>query len=297
MIFSTVNNELAIFGSTIDEIKKKWNEFVKNVKIGNLFGEDGAFASLFSNKKEKSTLTPEVLSQFDEFKEKFNTSSLSAEALAEQMENIDERIIDYAKTCKNGEMTTEGFRASLNTMSFSAKAATIAFQALATALNMAAMFAITKGIELAATAISNYINRVEIAKEKMDNSVSSYESVKSELESISSELKTQGERIDELNAKDHLTYAEKGELERLQEITKELTMQQALKEKELESNAKQAADDTVDAYKKEFGKYELSDTRVKNEKDYIDYSGVITDFYAPDLAGQIAVYEELISKQ
>lgn len=71
------------------------------------FGENGAFASLFSGQKLNNILTPEVLKQFDDFKEKFNSSSLSAEALAEQMENVDQKIIDYVKTCKNVEMTTE----------------------------------------------------------------------------------------------------------------------------------------------------------------------------------------------
>ena len=41
----------------------------------------------FMERKNSNILTPEALKKFDEFKEKFNSSSLSAEALAEQMEN------------------------------------------------------------------------------------------------------------------------------------------------------------------------------------------------------------------
>lgn len=86
------------------------------------------------------------MDEFERFKKKFNSSSLSAEALAEQLENVDQRIIDYAKTCKNGEMTTEGFKASIDTMSFSAKAGKVALQALAMAGNMLAMWGITEVI-------------------------------------------------------------------------------------------------------------------------------------------------------
>lgn len=113
-VFKTKNDQLAIFGNTLDDVKKKYNAFIATYnKNGNkLFGENGAFASLFTGKKS-NILTTETLSQFEEFKEKFNSSFLSAEELAEQMENVDERIITYAKTCKNGELTTEGFKESV----------------------------------------------------------------------------------------------------------------------------------------------------------------------------------------
>ncbi len=177
MIFTTKNKEFAIFGNTITDVKEKWKEFKKELteNNGKLFGENGALASLFSGKK-LNFLTPEVLKQFDDFKEKFNSSSLSAEALAEQLENVDQRIIDYAKTCKNGEMTTEGFKASIDTMSFSAKAGKVALQALAIAGNMIAMWAISKGIELAVKGIDELAHSAEHCKERVDELMSSYKS-------------------------------------------------------------------------------------------------------------------------
>lgn len=60
------------------------------------------------------------------------------------MENVDQKIINYAKTCKNGEMTTKGFKTSVEGMTFSAKAATVATKALSVALNMVADALITK---------------------------------------------------------------------------------------------------------------------------------------------------------
>jgi len=163
-MFTTKNKELVILGNTIDEIKKKLSDFVANVGKNGLFGKDGALASLFSGKKS-NILTPKVLSQFEEFKEKFNSSSLSAEALAEQMGNVDQKIINYAKTCKNGEMTTKGFKASVEGMTFSAKAATVATKALSVALNMVAFFVITEAIGAVVSYLNSYTEAAANAKE------------------------------------------------------------------------------------------------------------------------------------
>lgn len=165
MIFTTKNNELAIFEKTIDDIREKIGKLNETRKDKGWFGENGALSSLFSGKKQNNILTPEVLSQFEVFKEKFNNSSLSAEALAEQMENVDQKIINYAKTCKNGEMTTKGFKASIDTMSFSAKAATVATKALSVALNMVAFFVITEAISAVVSYLNSYTEAAANAKE------------------------------------------------------------------------------------------------------------------------------------
>ena len=130
MIFTTKNKELAIFGKTLSETKEKLIAFFEAFERGGINGQDGIIDTFFS-KNKKSPLTPELFDEFERFKKKFNSSSLNAEALSEQLENVDQRIIDYAKTYKNGEMTTEGFKASIDTMSFSAKAGKVALQALA----------------------------------------------------------------------------------------------------------------------------------------------------------------------
>lgn len=147
MIFTTKNKELAIFGKTLSETREKLIAFFEAFERGGIKGQDGIIDTFFS-KSKKSPLTPELLESFEYFKKQFNSSSLSAEALAEQMENVDQRIIDYAKTCKNGEMTTEGFKKSIENMSLSAKASKLALSALATVGNMFAMWAISQGVEL-----------------------------------------------------------------------------------------------------------------------------------------------------
>lgn len=228
MIFTTKNKEFAIFGNTITDVKEKWKEFKKELakNDGKLFGENGALASLFSGKKS-NILTPETLKQFDEFKEKFNSSSLSAEALAEQMENVDQRIIDYAKTCKNGEMTTEGFKASIDTMSFSAKTGKVALQALAMAGNMIAMWAISKVISVATEKITELANASEIAKEKatsfansVNNSVADISSNTSTLSELNEEYKRLSEGVNTLGENISLSTSE---YDRYKEIVQQIS--------------------------------------------------------------------------
>lgn len=201
MIFTTKNKEFAIFGNTITDVKEKWKEFKKELaeNNGKLFGENGALASLFSGKKLNNILTPETLKQFDEFKEKFNSSSLSAEALAEQMKNVDQRIIDYAKTCKNGEMTTEGFKKSVEGMTLSAKAGQIALEGLRIAGSMIAMWAISKGLELAVKGIDNLIHSAEHCKERVDELMSSYQSAIDKANSNAKTIEELALRYEELS--------------------------------------------------------------------------------------------------
>ena len=146
------------------QTREKLIAFFEAFERGGINGQDGIIDTFFS-KDKKSPLTPKLLSDFENFKKKFNSSTLSAEALAEQLENVDQRIIDYAKTCKNGEMTTEGFKASIDTMSFSAKAGKVALQALAMAGNMVAMWAITEAIGAVVSWLNSYTEAAANAKE------------------------------------------------------------------------------------------------------------------------------------
>lgn len=208
-------------------------------------------------------LTQESLETFELFKDEFNNTFLSAEALKEKFGDIDQRIIDYAKTCKNGEMTTEGFKNSLDNMSLSAKLGKAALQALASIGNMILFAAISKGIEFIVTGGDNWIHKVEKANETMQDAVSEYESAKSSLESLTSELSEQDRKLDDLLAKEKLTYAEQGQLEELQAITQELLLQQDIEEKRANNASKETADSAVDAFNKQYGKYDTSEEQLQ----------------------------------
>lgn len=160
---------------------------------------------------------------------------------------------------------------AIKAQTLSAKAGKAALQTLATAGNMLAGFLISKGIEIAATAIDNYVHRVEKANDAMDNAISAYSSAKSSLDSINSELDEHMQKISELEAKDKLTYAEKGQLDELKAITQELLLQQSINEKRADKASKEAADKTVDAYNKQYGKYDISKEGVDKRFEYSDF--------------------------
>ena len=151
-MFTTKNQELAIFGNGLSETKEKLIAFFDAYERGGVKGESGIIDTFFSKKKMPS-LTPELLNTFESFKNKFNNSSLSADDIAEQMKNVDASILDYARTCKNGEMTTKGFEESLNSMSRTSKIGQAALQAFATAGNMVVGFLASKVIQAGVTAI------------------------------------------------------------------------------------------------------------------------------------------------
>lgn len=195
MILTTKNKELAILGQTITSVKQNLYVLFDAFQHGGIKGQGGIIDTFFS-RNQQSSLTPELLQNFEMFKEKFNNSSLSAEVLNEQMENVDHRIVEYAKTCKNGEMTTKGFKASLESMSLSAKAGKIALHALAMAGNMLLMWGISEVIQLTVKGIQyltsanerlmkaqqDIIDKANENIQKYDDEISSLEKLQSKLE-------------------------------------------------------------------------------------------------------------------
>ena len=71
--------------------------------------------------------------------------------------------------------------------------------------NMLIGWAIIKGIELAATALDNWIHRVEKAEEATREAIDTFKSISSEVESLDSKIK---ELNDQINKLDPITDAE-----------------------------------------------------------------------------------------
>lgn len=80
-----------------------------------------------------------------------------------------------------------------------------------------------------------------------EESASALADTQSELQSLNDELQTTQDRIDELNAKDHLTLTEQDELDRLVETNAQLERQIWLQEQLEKEQKKEAAEDAVKA--------------------------------------------------
>lgn len=161
-------------------------------------------------------------------------------------------------TSVDAPASLDGYRAWLNAAGESTDVLCLKTVLMTSAMSIGFSFAfqaVFKLIQAGATVIDNWIHRVEKANEAMDEAVGEYDSAKSRLESINNEYTEQNKRLDELLAKDNLTYAEKGELEKLQAITKELLLQQDIEERRVSHASKDVAEKAVDAYRKQYGKY------------------------------------------
>lgn len=222
--------------------------------------------------------------------------AVSTERFASIMNGASAEAQAYAVQTKGATGSAQAFtagqqqvQAGLKATASASKAASIATKAFSTALNMIVFAAIAKGIQMIVSAVDNWIHRVEKANEAMSEAYSAYETSKSELESINSELKEQENRLDELSAKDKLTYAEKGELENLKEITEELRIQADIKERELAREQKESANEAVDAYNTQFGKSDITDGKIKerlNNAKAIGYNAVASG--DDDISGKVA---------
>lgn len=244
MIFSIQNNEFAIFGNTLDELRGKLinlNDAYER-STGKLLGTGGVFDTLFKQ-TSKPIVTDELLEDFEAFKSLFNQSSLSAEALAEELGGVDSRIVSYAKTCKNGELTTKGFSASLEGMTLKAKAGQVALKGLSIVGNALAGMAISFAITGLIKGIDYLINREEKLKESLSDSIDAFEATTSEIESLDEQVKTLGESIAELQKlKDTgtISIADDAELQKLKEENDELERQIALKQRQQITEGKEA---------------------------------------------------------
>ena len=174
--------------------------------------------------------------------------------------------LDDVKNAQNAaKQSAIAYNNGLEQMTIGAKAANIALEGLKMAANMIAGMLIAEGIQLAITAIDNWIHRVEKANEAMDKATSEYASAKSVLEETTSQLNEQNKRIDELNKKDKLTYVEQEELDKLKEATRQLELQKNIEEKEKANSAREAADKTVTAFNKQYGKGDIDKNAVDTQ--------------------------------
>lgn len=201
--------------------------------------------------------------------------------------------LDDVKNAQNAaKQSAIAYNNGLEQMTIGAKAANIALEGLKMAANMIAGMLIAEGIQLAVTAIDNYIHRVEKANEAMDEAVSEYDSAKTALKDTTSQLEEQNKRIDELNKKDKLTYVEQEELDKLKEATRQLELQKNIEEKEKANSAREAADKTVTAFNKQYGKGDIDKNAVDTQLAQSKATGVFQEARnSDDIVGNLASFE------
>ena len=215
--------ELTFLGKTADELERA---SAAGEKFGGIFN---------ANVKEPLVNAESIITNYNELVKKQCVSQERINALTDDLD-----MRKYLSGLKGAEAGMTGYTAALNMGSAATLKLKIQTVALNVALNMGIVAAITagitvltKGIELGAEAIDNYVHRLEKAKEAAEDAKESYDETASKFESLNDKLKTTQSRIDELEAKDHLTFVEQEELDKLKSTSAELEQQielyQALK--------------------------------------------------------------------
>lgn len=158
-------------------------------------------------------------------------------------------------------------------------------------LAVGAAYELVKGIMAIYDAVTV---TAEEATEAMEESVSEFEDASNKVENLNNELQTTQERIDELEAKDSLTFIEESELQKLRESVELMQIQADLAEKERKSKAKDAADDTVVAYQKNF-RHDISADAVQEYMDYSNTSGNNAALFADEnnISAMLAGIEQM----
>lgn len=173
-------------------------------------------------------------------------------------------------------LATLGFAAAEDKATISTFSLKGAFDSLRTviaanpmAIGITAIIAATYGAMKASEAWTNRLRNQ--AQESSD----AYQDRLEEIKSINSELQSNGQRIDELNAKENLTLVETEELGKLKESNRELENTLALKEKIAQQEKANANKDAVKYFEEDTNTYnnktgKFSSTHIELATQYLD---------------------------
>lgn len=200
-IFKTQNNELVIFGQTLNKIREKL------INFNEIWMQGGRINSTKSQLIPKENLINELSfdearNQLDEFNKLVVQGGMSLDDYFNEYQKGNTILKNYVTTTNQQEQSTQGLvkasqeaceaqieqNKAVQQSTLSYKAGKFALEAFKTATNMAVMFAVSKALEFVVTSVSNYIHRVENANEATKEAVSTFESITSEIETLESKL-------------------------------------------------------------------------------------------------------------
>lgn len=242
-------------------------------------------------KSDKATLKSIV--------EAFNTTSISVNNLSKKFGGLDDSVIAYLNSIEKGKASINGISEAINDSASTMTSAITTTKLLSAALNALSGLAFSLVIKGITWAISELIVTLDKQKEKLNDAVMTYKLSESELSNINNELKTTAERIDELNARDSLTFTEQDELDRLIETNDELERKVYLLQQANQKAEKEVATEAQKTYNK------YTNNRVLSAVEQIDFYtnssllvNVNWDNWKDDLSWLIAQYkrqEELLA--
>lgn len=250
-------------GSFVTLNGKRWRESISDLKKALAEANDmgvtkkgtvlswltGNFNNDYDLAKNLDSDTKALQAFNKEFEERHNKNTA-----LKKLEGASVTLQEFAKNADEGTLSLKNFFSSVTGADKLTNAIKgIGLQMLTTAAQTAAIWAITEGFRLVVNAIKDYINRAEIAKEKMENSKKAYQDTTDEIKSLNDELEQNKERMAEINGQDVITYTDQKELNKLETANTRLEQQIELKEHLAEIEARDAANKTVESFKENYG--------------------------------------------
>lgn len=169
--FLTLNKKRA--KDSIEDFRKAFSEanLLGGTKKGTLFSWlTGNFNNDYDLAKNLDSDTKALQAFNKEFEKSHNKN-----AALKKLEGASVTLQEFAKNANEGTLSLKNFFSSVTGAGKLTNAIKgIGLQMLTTAAQAAAIWAITEGFRLVVNAIKDYINRAEIAKEKMEESKKAY---------------------------------------------------------------------------------------------------------------------------
>lgn len=175
------NNSIGLFGKSLDEIKKKIYD------IQSL----GLKQAIFNTSKID-------ISAIKEYNSEIQKGTSCQEAMALASKNTNKETIALMESAKGATVTNEDLIAAQKASTLAAKAQSVAFKAVSMAGNMLVMALVTKGIELAASAIDHLVNKSKYAAEAMEEAQQEITDSQNKLKEVSDTVSENKDRFLEL---------------------------------------------------------------------------------------------------
>lgn len=122
-----------------------------------------------SSAKVQNVLTSDLVGEFEAFNSLYSKSSMNADDLSKELGGVDQRIVDYVKTCEKGEATTNGFAKSVSGISTASTLGSIALKGLSAAGGMVVSALVDMALSWAVNEIDKWIHSAERAQETAEN--------------------------------------------------------------------------------------------------------------------------------
>ena len=215
-IFTTKNNELAIFGQTLDDIREKLINFNDVIMQGGTFGSskkqlipENELTKIISNDEAKS-----IVDTLNSINNKTNETWDSTDSYLTFLKGKGKGYVtDYVKANQSQVYITEDViqaskdaraaqiaqNEAIKQSTISAKAGQVALKGLAIAGNALLTFAVTEGLNLLVKAIYNSIHATELAIEAAEKAQSKIDEIRDDISSMNTTVDDSAKKFAELS--------------------------------------------------------------------------------------------------